>query len=496
MARFVVREGWVVQAYRYALDPSPRQERALASHAGAARVAYNWAVTWVLATWAQRKAEESYGVPEAERTPWRGWSLPALRREWNQVKNNVAPWWAQNSKEAYSSGLAGAAAAFGNYAASKNGRRKGAPVGCPRRKTKHRSARSCRFTTGPIRVERDRHHVRLPRLGAIRTHESTRKLARRLEDGRARILSATVRQEACGRWYVSLQAEVARPAESPTRPGVAAGVDLGVSHLAVIADSLGGLRYQPNPQHLEQALSILRRRSRQMARRSGPVGCDAATGATVRQVPSAGWREARRSLARAHVRVRHLRADGIAKLTSALAAEYGRVVAEDLNVAGMLRNRRLARRIAGAGFGEIRRQLGYKTTWNGGQLVLADRWYPSSKTCSGCGVVKAKLPLRTRVFRCEACGLVLDRDLNAARNLAALAASKAGAPEWPGPGRVSAEYACGADRKTRRDDPGPTGAGGLAALKQEPGIPREQDQDRHQATGACRCARPPGLTHP
>jgi putative transposase len=320
-------------------------------------------------------------------------------------------------------------------------------------------------------VEGDRHHVRLPRLGAIRTHESTRKLARRLEDGRARILSATVRQEACGRWYVSLQAEVARAAGGARRPSVVAGVDLGVSHLAVVADSLGGVRFEPNPQHLEVALSTLRRRSRQMARRRGPVGCDPAAGVKVRGVPSEGWRDARRSLARAHVRVRHQRADAIAKLTSGLAAEYGWVVAEDLNVAGMVRNRRLARCIAGAGFGEIRRQLGYKSAWNGGQLVLADRWYPSSKTCSGCGVVKAKLPLRTRVFRCEACGLVLDRDLNAARNLAALAASMAGVPEWPGPGRVSAEYACGADRKTRRDDPGLTGAGGPAAMKQEPGIP-------------------------
>ena len=383
----------------------------------------------------------------------------------------MAPWWAENSKEAYSSGLAGAAAAFGNYAASKSGQRTGPPVGYPRRKTKHRSVRSCRFTTGAIGVEGDRHHVRLPRLGAIRTHESTRKLARRLEDGRARILSATVRQEACGRWYVSLQAEVARAAGGARRPSVVAGVDLGVSHLAVVADSLGGVRFEPNPQHLEVALSTLRRRSRQMARRRGPVGCDPAAGVKVRGVPSEGWRDARRSLARAHVRVRHLRADAIAKLTSGLAAEYGWVVAEDLNVAGMVRNRRLARCIAGAGFGEIRRQLGYKSAWNGGQLVLADRWYPSSKTCSGCGVVKAKLPLRTRVFRCEACGLVLDRDLNAARNLAALAASMAGVPEWPGPGRVSAEYACGADRKTRRDDPGLTGAGGPAAMKQEPGIP-------------------------
>src|ERR1700733_15195436 len=227
MARFVARQGWVVQAYRYALDPSPRQRRALASHAGAARVAYNWAVTWVLATWAQRKAQESYGIPEDERTPWRSWSLPALRKQCNQLKNDVAPWWAENSKEAYSSGLAGAAAAFGNYAASKNGRRKGPLVGCPRLKTKHRSAGSCRFTTGPIRVEPDRHHVTLPRLGAIRTHESTRKLARRLDDGRARILSATVRQEARGRGDVSLHAEGGRAAESPSRPGVVAGVDLG-----------------------------------------------------------------------------------------------------------------------------------------------------------------------------------------------------------------------------------------------------------------------------
>src|SRR6202167_722074 len=242
MARFVVREGWVVQAYRYALDPSPRQERALASHAGAARVAYNWAVTWVLASWAQRKAEESYGVPEDERTPWRSWSLPALRKGWNQVKDNVAPWWAENSKEAYSSGLAGAAAAFGNYAASKNGRRKGPPVGCPRRKTKHRSARSCRFTTGAIRVEGDRHHVTLPRLGAIRTHESTRKLARRLEDGRARILSATVRQEACGPGYVSLQAEVVPVAGGARPAGGVAWVELAGAALASWPGSTSGCR--------------------------------------------------------------------------------------------------------------------------------------------------------------------------------------------------------------------------------------------------------------
>lgn len=103
-----------------------------------------------------------------------------------------------------------------------------------------------------------------------------------------------------------------------------------------------------------------------------------------------------------------------------MAREYGSIVIEDLNVAGMVKNRRLARVISDAGFGEIRRQLTYKTTWNGGTLIVADRWYPSSKTCSVCGVVKTKLRLSERTYVCAECGLVLDRDANAARNLASL----------------------------------------------------------------------------
>jgi IS605 OrfB family transposase len=109
------------------------------------------------------------------------------------------------------------------------------------------------------------------------------------------------------------------------------------------------------------------------------------------------------------------------KLTTSLASEHGIVVVEQLNMAGMLRNRRLARALADAGLAELRRQLGYKTSWYGSRLVIADRFYPSSKTCSACGWVKAKLTLAERTFTCEACGLRIDRDLNAARNLAKLA---------------------------------------------------------------------------
>ena len=161
MKKFQPQPGFVVQAYRFALDPNAGQEAALRSHCGAARAAYNWAVTWVTATWWQRKAEESYGIGEEELTEWRPRSLPALRKAFNQAKKTdarFAGWWEENSKEAYNTGLANAAVAFDNYAKSKNGKRRGKPVGMPRFKSKHKARLACRFTTGTIRVEPDRRH--------------------------------------------------------------------------------------------------------------------------------------------------------------------------------------------------------------------------------------------------------------------------------------------------------------------------------------------------
>ena len=126
-----------------------------------------------------------------------------------------------------------------------------------------------------------------------------------------------------------------------------------------------------------------------------------------------------------HAKVANIRADALQKATTDLADRYETIVAEDLNVTGMLANRRLARAVADQGFGIVRRMLGYKADWNGGRLLVADRWYPSSKTCSGCGWRKSSLTLTERVFTCGACGLVLNRDVNAARNLLNLAASGA-----------------------------------------------------------------------
>ncbi|MCZ4607775.1 helix-turn-helix domain-containing protein [Streptomyces sp. Lzd4kr] len=157
--------GFVVQAYRFALDPDAAQERALRSHCGAARAAYNWAVGWVSASWWQRKAEETYGVPEESLTEWRPWSLPLLRKAFNAAKHTdprFAAWGEENSREAYSTGLAGASAAFDNYTKSKNGKRKGARIGAPRFKAKRKARLACRFTTGTIRVDADGRHVTRP----------------------------------------------------------------------------------------------------------------------------------------------------------------------------------------------------------------------------------------------------------------------------------------------------------------------------------------------
>ncbi|MFF5115215.1 IS607 family element RNA-guided endonuclease TnpB, partial [Streptosporangium sp. NPDC000509] len=268
-AKFQARSGFVVQAYRFALDPNAGQARALASHCGAARVAFNWGLALIKANLGQREAERSYDIPDEQLTPPLSWSMYSLRKAWNTAKEQVAPWWRENSKEAYNSGLERLAVALKNWSDSKNGKRKGPKMGFPAFRSKRTAALSVKFTTGTIRLEDDRRHVTLPRLGAIRTHESTRKLHRRLSAGSARILSATVRHER-GRWLVSFQVEVQRAASVAARPEAVVGVDLGVKHLAVLAEGAGEVRYEPNPAHLEGAVKRLRRLSRRVSRRQGP----------------------------------------------------------------------------------------------------------------------------------------------------------------------------------------------------------------------------------
>jgi IS605 OrfB family transposase len=436
-----------VQAYRFALDLTPAQERAVQAHCGAARFAHNWALSRVKAVLDQRAAERSYGIPDELLTDPVSWTLPALRRAWNAAKGDVAPWWGEVSKEAFNTGLDALARGLKNWSASRTGARRGRPVGFPRFKSRRRSTSSVRFTTGAIRVEPDRMHVVLPRLGRLKLHESARKLARRIDNGTARIMSATLRCDG-GRWHVAFTVTVDRADRTPVCPGSVVGVDVGITHLAVLSTG----ETVDNPRHLLKAQARLRALGRALSRKCGP---DRHAG----RRPSKRWERAKARLGRAHARVGNLRRDRLHKLTTGLARRHGTVVVEDLHVAGMLANRRLARHIADAGFAELRRQLAYKCGWSGGRLVVADRWYPSSKTCSGCGVVKAKLALHERTYTCAACGLVIDRDHNAARNLAALAAQFDSAGSGPVAARGADRETCFGGRVAKRREPGTTFVG-------------------------------------
>jgi putative transposase len=414
MARFEVPDGWVVQAYRFALDPGPAQERGLWSHAGAARFARNHMLGLVKATLDQRAAERSYGISEDGLTPGLGWSLPALRRAWNARKDVVAPWWAENSKEAYNTGLDSLARALEAWSKSRKGQRAGARAGFPRFRSR-RGRASVRFTTGTIGVEADRHHVTLPRLGTIRTHESTRKLARRIEAGTARVLSATASRDAAGRWFVSFQTLVqrapARPAHVAVRHPVV-GVDAGVKDLLVVATPEGTQAGRvAAPGSLTAAQARLRGLQRKAARQQG--AWDPQT--RRKQAPSNRWRRTQARIGKTHARATNIRRDVLHKATTWLAQHHQVIAVETLNAAGMrsaggARKRGLNRALADAALAEIRRMLAYKTAWYGSALVQASRWYPSSRTCSGCGSRKPRLLLSERTYMCDHCGLVLDRE--------------------------------------------------------------------------------------
>ena len=239
---------------------------------------------------------------------------------------------------------------------------------------------------------RDPYGLKLPRIGRVHCLEN---IAERV-DG-ARVLRMTVSRRA-GRWYAALTVEREDKPVTQVPKGGAVGVDLGVKNLATLSDGT----VIPNPRALNTRLQALRKAQQALSRKTKG---------------SARRRKAQERIARLHARVANVRADAINKATTMIARTYSVVCIEDLNVAGMMKNRRLARSVSDASLGEFRRQLDYKTARTGAQLHVIDRWYPSSKTCSACGAVKAKLSLSERVYTCDGCGLVMDRDLNAAVNI-------------------------------------------------------------------------------
>ena len=356
----------------------------MASHAGAARFAYNAGLAHV-------KESLENGEPA-------DWSHYSLLRWWNANKDELAVnsttgvvWWSQNSKEAYNMALHGLARGLSSWSKSRKGQRKGKRVGFPKFKSKNATMRFAYSTNFTAPTESDPYGLKLPRIGRVHCMENVYKRV----DG-ARLIRITVSRRA-GHWYASLTVE-REPTVTTVPKGGAVGVDLGVKNLATLSDGT----VVPNPRALGTRLKALRKAQQALSRK----------------VKGSARREkAKERVAKLHARVADVRADAINKATTMIASNYSVVCIEDLNVAGMMKNRHLARSVGDAALGEFRRQLEYKTARNGVVLRVVDRWFPSSKTCSNCGTVKAKLPLAERTFNCDDCGASMGRDLNAAINI-------------------------------------------------------------------------------
>ena len=228
--RWEIPDGWVARGYSFEVEPtSPEQPARIAQAFGARRFAHNWALGQIKANLDARRSDPT--VP-----PLR-WNAYALRKRWNQAKQEVAPWWRCASKEAYASGIADLVVALGNWADAKQGRRVGARVGFPRFKARHRDRGRVRFTTGAMRLEPDRRHLTLPVIGKLRSKENTRRLERLVRKGRARVLSMTLSEQGRGgRLFCSVQALVAQQPRTPAEPLARCGVDVGIgADWAVVA---------------------------------------------------------------------------------------------------------------------------------------------------------------------------------------------------------------------------------------------------------------------
>lgn len=353
--------------HKIVLDLTCQQRRYFARAAGTHRFVWNWA----MAEWDRQYAAGSKPTGST------------LKKEFNALYPEAFPWIGDMHRDCHSQPFADLQAAFGNFFAGRARR--------PSFKCKHKSRPA--FYVANDRFSVKDKTIRLPKIGKVRMREALRFTGK--------INSARVVEE-CGVWYVCISVDVGELHKERIGDGVVS-VDLGVKTLATLSTG----EVVENLRPLRTAQKRLRRANRKLHRRVKG---------------SLNRNKQRKVLARIHRRIANIRQDRLHKLTTRLCRENQTVVIEDLNVRGMVENHRLAQSISDAGFGMFRTMLTYKSALYGTRLVLADRFYPSSKTCSSCGLVKDQLSLDERIFACE-CGLRIDRDLNAALNLRSLGAA-------------------------------------------------------------------------
>ncbi len=368
----------VVKGYKTELDLNNAQITTCLQYAGTARFTYNWGL---------KRYQEEYQAGRKAPT------AISLHKELNAKKKTDFLWMYNVSKCAPQEALRNLESAFKHFfrkvKLKKQGKHKG-KCGYPKLKTKKKGVGSFRLT-GAIHVYEQ--HIQLPRLGLLRLKEAG------YLPTDAKILSATVSEQA-GRWYISVQVE--EEVESPhPATGPMLGVDLGIKTLATTSEA----ETFENPKALRRNLKKLARLGKHVSRK---------------KKGSKNRKRAIRRLARQHARIARIRENALHQATSAIAkTKPCTIVLEDLNVKGMMKNKKLSRAIADVGMYEFKRQIIYKAEKHGSAVNIVSRWYPSSKTCSCCGWVDEDQELSDRVFVCLDCGYVADRDYNAAKNLAA-----------------------------------------------------------------------------
>jgi putative transposase len=358
----------VKRAFRYRFYPSDGQAAELARTFGCVRKVYNLALAARTEAWTLRRERVNYNTTSALLTAWKTTDELAFL-------NNV-------SSVPLQQALRHLQVAFTNFFAKR--------ARYPTFKSKKKSRRSAEYTTSAFRY----------RDGQLTLAKMTEPLAivwsRPLPAG-ASPSTVTVSQDAAGRWFVSLLCEDV--IEQVPGPHAAVGVDAGLDCLLTLSTG----EKVANPRHERADRARLARAQRELARR---------------QKGSANRAKARLNVARVHARITDRRRDHLHKLTTRLVRENQTIVIEDLTVRNMVKNRSLARAISDAAWRQFRQLLEYKAHWYGREVIAVDRWFPSSKLCSACGVLAEKMPLTVRSWTCR-CGTSHDRDVNAARNILA-----------------------------------------------------------------------------
>ena len=407
--------------HKIALVPTAEQEAYFRRAAGCARFVWNLA----LASW-----NDAYARGEHP-------SAMALKRAFNATKYERFPWMADIHRDAHAQPFTHLARAWSRFfdevtegatpaphdpAACQRLRERGIRLAYrPSFKKKGRCRDNFYLANDKFTLaDRDgAPHGRFPKVGWVRLTERPRFPGR--------ILGATISRTAT-RWLLAVQVDVPDTVAKLKRTGDGIeGIDLGITAAATLSTG----EEIPSPRPLKDALRRLKIRSRRLGRKVTAAKLRARFGKRqplpkgTRLPRSANQRKAAERVASTHARIANLRADFTHKLTTRLCRENQALGLEDLHVRGMLANHRLARAISDIGFREIRRQFTYKSARYDNTIVLASRWYPSSKTCSVCGHVLDDLPLSLRTWTCPACGTVHKRDQNAATNLHHLAADAA-----------------------------------------------------------------------